>query len=1518
MKSKNILGLDLGTNSIGWAVVTEQADDTKTYKDIAGAGSRIIPMDAQMQSDFAKGNSVSQTAERTRYRGTRRINERSILRRERLHRVLSVLGILPKHYEDSLDRYGKFKKDTECKLPWATDEAGNAHFLFAESYNEMLRLFWQRHPKIMERGQKIPYDWTIYYIRQKALTQPITPQELAWILLNFNQKRGYYQTRGLDEKSEQEDTEKKEYLCAKIVEEIQGEKKKNGACEYTITLDNGMKFNRTFKQKPNWVGTTRDFIVTTKLDDKGNEKKNKYGETDRSFRTPKEDDWALIKLKTQNDINNSGLTVGKYIFQKLLENPKQKIKGELIRVIERDYYKGELEQIIETQKQFIPELQDLNLYEQCIQELYPQNDAYRKSIKKRDFKYLFVDDIIFYQRPLKRKTSLISDCPYEINTYIDKNGKSVDKPNKAIAKSHPIFQEFRLWQFIQNLRIYEEATDREVTQTLLPDHDAICKLYDDLNDRKSVTQSELLKIIVDRKDKSKYRWNYVQDKNKAYPCNETRGEIINRLKKANIPTTFLNKETEEKLWHILYSISSTAELKKALTKFAKKHIKDDVDGFVKALISFPLDSDHGSYSAKAIKKLLPLMRVGRYWSVEAIDPHTRQRIDKIITGEADDTISNQVREKTVSLRSINDFQGLPLWQACYVVYNRHSEASKTDKWSSPQDIDQYLKEFKQYSLRNPIVEQVVTETLRTVRDIWKQYGTIDEIHLEMGRDLKNPADKRKQISQKITDNENRNQRIRELLVEFMNPKYEIEGVRPYSPTQQEILRIYEETALQSNEGHIPDDIKDILKKFNQSKSEKKPTHSEFERYKLWLEQNYISPYTGQSISLSRLFTQDYEIEHVIPRSLYFDDSLSNKVICEAEVNKLKDNMLGYEFIKKHRGEKVRLSGNREVEILCPDDYRERVESTYKNNKAKRQKLLLEEIPTDFIERQLNDSRYISKFIKGLLSNIVREDGEQESTSKNLIVCSGAITDRLKQEWGVNNVWNKIILPRFERMNEITGSHDFTTTNAEGHTIPCVPIELQKGFNKKRIDHRHHAMDAIVIACTTRDHVNLLNNESALPENKDMRHQLSHKLRRYEEVAITKDGKTTMRSVPKEFLMPWASFPADMEKALRNIIVSFKQNLRVINKTTNHYLHYVDGKKTIDRQTKGDSWAIRKPLHKETVYGEINLRRIKTVSLKQALTMPKRIVNKELKEKLISLLSLGYKEKQIKKYFIDHQEEWSEVNISKIETYYFTKETNKLFFATRKNLSSLATAEIKKDSTDKEKEATKIIADNIADTAIQKILLSHLRNHNFDFSEAFSPEGIEEMNNNITQLNGGKFHQPIFKVRLYENANKFAVGQTGNKKTKFVEAAQGTNLYFAIYENESFDKDTGEITTERSYRTIPLNEVIEKLGKNNLPIDEKALFILSPNDLVYVPTQEEIISNTIKTPIVTNRIYKMVSVTSSSCYFVPETMATVIQNAKELESLNKSEKTISGEVIKQVCIPIKVDRLGNIIEIHKKK
>ena len=167
---KRILGLDLGSNSIGWAVAIRKSDreESGVNECIEASGSRIIPMDAAIQGDFEKGNSVSQTAERTSYRGIRRLRERYLLRRERLNRVLDVMGFLPNHYAAALTRYGKFKAADGCKLAWQKDDDGKYGFVFNDSYTEMLADFKRCQSQWLGDGGLVPYDWTIYYLRRKA------------------------------------------------------------------------------------------------------------------------------------------------------------------------------------------------------------------------------------------------------------------------------------------------------------------------------------------------------------------------------------------------------------------------------------------------------------------------------------------------------------------------------------------------------------------------------------------------------------------------------------------------------------------------------------------------------------------------------------------------------------------------------------------------------------------------------------------------------------------------------------------------------------------------------------------------------------------------------------------------------------------------------------------------------------------------------------------------------------------------------------------------------------------------------------------------------------------------------------------------------------------------------------------------------------------------------------------------------------------------------------------------------
>lgn len=1534
---KRILGLDLGTNSIGWAVV--EIDDSIGH--IVKSGSRIIPMDAATLGDFASGNTKSQTADRTAKRSARRMRERFLLRRERLLRILHLLGFLPKHYDERIGwdlendnkHYGTFLDGDEPKIAWKKGDDGKCEFVFQNSFHEMLDDFKSQNPNLTSNGKKIPYDWTLYYLRQKALSYKISKEELAWIILNFNQKRGYNQLRD-DEVFENADNKKEEYMCLTVSSVTADDTSEGKDIWYEIKFENSdIVYRRKSKYPLDWVGKKRNLIVTTKLDENGTPKLKKDGSIDYSVKSPNENDWALQKIKTEQDLKSSGLTVGQFIYTALLTNPSENIRGGLVRTIERDFYKEELERILKKQTEFHPELTNQSLYEKCVNELYHNNKTHRNNICHNDFTYLLLEDVIFYQRPLKSKKSLIDNCPYEYHKGVDKEtGEICTYPLKCIAKSNPYFQEYRIWKFLSDLRIIENTkevnghmhSDVDVTSEFIPDNEAWSNLYLWLNDKSSIEQGELLTHLgIKKKDHTKYRWNFVGDK--KYPMNATRHALLAKM----LESETLSRELEQSLWHLLYSTKSKAEIDKSLSKSSKggtiyaKLVSAGISEMsIEKLKNVKLpDEGYGAYSEKAIKKLLPLMRSGLLWDVNSIDSATQHRIEQFVKGETMDEISENVRLKIASLTDISLYQRLPEWLACYIVYGRHSEASEIVKWKDPNDINIYLNNFKQHSLRNPIVECVILETLRVVRDIWIRFGDIDEIHVEMGRDLKNPNDKRRRITQQVLENENTNIRIKSLLAELIHPEFGIQNVRPYSPSQQDLLRIYEENVLANSE---PDDeIQEIIT--NLSNPTKQPSRSQVLRYKCWLDQKYCSPYTGQPIPLSRLFTSDYEIEHIIPQSRYFDDSFSNKVICESEVNKLKDNNLGYEFIKKHHGQAILLGTGRMVRILEITDYERFVKDTYGSANAalKRRKLLMDDIPADFIQRQMNDSRYISKVIKGLLSNIVRtidEDGnlEREAISKNLITCNGSVTTRLKRDWGLGEVWNYIVLPRFQRLNDLSGNTCFTSYNTHGNEIPAMPLELQKGFNIKRIDHRHHAMDAIVIACTTREHVNLLNNESALPEHQEMKHALSRKLRRCEDVVI--NGKK--RSIYKEFIMPWTTFKNDTLSSLLQIVVSFKQNLRVLNQATNLYSKYQDGQKTFIKQQGTDHFAIRKSLHKDTVFGHVNLQRIRTAKLKDALKDANRIVDKRLKKKIKELKVKHYNDKQLLVYFNDYAYEWKGYDFNKIEVFYFTDEKEKMV-ATRfcNDLVNIFSGKSKKQDIEK-------VISQITDTGIQKILTNYL-NENLDRIEfAFSAEGLEQMNENIANYNNGKQHKPIYKVRLYEPmGNKYRIGLSGNKNKKYVVADAGTNLFFAVYQTEN---------GERKFQTIPLEEIIARMKQNLSPVDEideegnKLLFHISPNDLVYLPTPDECVDGIISIDKFSpNRIYRFVDSSGTTANFIPNTTACVIYHLKKDEAKrfcngptiqdelgkgspqSKNQKAITGEMVKDICIPLSVSRIGEI-------
>lgn len=1410
-------------------------------------------MDAGELSKYENGTLQSPASMRTAFRGMRRRYERKKLRRERLLRVLNVLGFLPEHFRNQIDfveHPGTFKPGCTPLLPYHKGDDGKPEFVFQDSFKEMLADFAKTHPEFVAGEKKIPYDWTIYYLRKKALSQPISREELAWILLNANTKRGYYQLG--DEETQQKEGESREYRRAMVasVELLNEDKKHEGQYFYEITYDDGLKQTRRCKSCPWKVGDAVDIIISRSLGKDNKPKKDKEGNEIYKISSPGEDDWGLIMEKTQDAITKSGLPVGQYIYEHLLGNPMLKIRGGIVKTIERSFYRDELTQILESQRRFIPELRDADMLDRCIRELYRNNEARANELSHKGLVNLLIDDVIFYQRPLKSKKGSIADCPYESYHYVDrKTGAEVREPLKVMPKSHPLFQEFRLWQYVRNIRVFENEKgidgrlqlDYEVTEKCFDTPEVLSDLYDRLALKKDFGEADVLKFLgLNRK---KFHWNY--DSKKSFPALETHC-LFSKKVKALGAARGLTADEEQKLWHILYSVGDKTEMEKALTKFARR-AGFSPEAFVAQFKSMPdMRKDFASYSAKAVKRLLPLMRAGKHWSAEAIDAPTRKRIDNILDGVADETIDSQLRERFADKKSIDDFQGLRLSDACYLVYGRHSEASDYTAWRSPHDIDDYLEEdFYKDSMRNPVVEMVVAETLRVVRDIWAKYGKPSEIHIEMGRDLKLPGKERAEMTKRIAERQKLNEEVRLRLQEFQ-AEGEAENVRPRSPIQ-------------------------LLK------------------YKLWLAQGKISPYTGKPIPLARLFTTDYEIDHIIPQKRYFDDSFNNKVVCESCVNKDKGALLAYEYILQEGGKELVWTNGRTVRVLTKLQYEQMVQSSFAaaEQKTKRRNLMLADVPASFNSAQLNNTRYIARKTAEILSHVVRAAADDPNAiSKNIVMTNGSITDRLKEDWGLKQIWNELMAPRFERMNQITGTHDYGgITNKDGKTYFQieVPDDIRAGFSTKRIDHRHHAMDAIVIACTTLNHINYINNQSGQGKSRtDLRNILCE--RKY-----TSDTDYSYR-----FRKPWDTFAQDTRSALQGIVVSFKQNLHIVRQTSNRFWHYIDGKRKLDVQTKGEHLSIRKPLHKETYSGLVRMPEYRFERIEVAMEHPQQIVDRRVRAGLQQVLALYHgtaTKAAIKKYFKDRDYKLNGIDVQKVRVRYIpdvgTKSAHRIPIDAKFSAKQL---------------------EGVTDSGIKKILRNHLAKYSDKFDEAFSPEGIAEMNANIRQLNDGKDHKPIYSVRVSEDCTmKFPVGESGSKAAAMVVAQKGTNLFFAIYKNAE---------GVRSFETIPLRDAVER-KKQNLPIapeineaGDKLLFVLSPGDLVYVPEEGENASLSLNH----GRIYKTVSFNTYQCFFVPQSMASIIKDKVEMGTQNKSERALNGVQIKKVCLKLKTDRLGNITGI----
>jgi CRISPR-associated endonuclease Csn1 len=413
---------------------------------------------------------------------------------------------------------------------------------------------------------------------------------------------------------------------------------------------------------------------------------------------------------------------------------------------------------------------------------------------------------------------------------------------------------------------------------------------------------------------------------------------------------------------------------------------------------------------------------------------------------------------------------------------------------------------------------------------------------------------------------------------------------------------------------------------------------------------------------------------------------------------------------------------------------------------------------------------------------------------------------------------------------------------------------------------------------------------------------------------------------------------------------------VVSKPKNKYQKWVEkeGKwiKVLANQERpkdpSKKWlAVRKSMFKEPqgiihikeVYNEksiikaveIQINRMK-VQNTPAMKTASYIYDKEARELVRNLiLEFDFDLEQIKKYLKKNplkdgrKKEYPSIKVAKFVEYaakrvtldnsFDHKKINKIPYA-----KSIIPALLHNHLYDYHKEVTKLERgfwenDDLALTKAQEKAIKDSANL------AFSGEGLESLNK--------KFKYPISKVTIFEKKSpedKF--------RNNYFEVDAGANVYFVMYENLK----TGE---RKEMYSLATHKAIERLVQG-LPIADVIegykTIILSPNQLVYLPTKEEQNNPELidfqtkdkkKRKEIFSRVYKMVSCSDKECHFIPHFVSSSIISTTELGSNEKSEKAWdgkieylpnskgklsrknSGTIIKQCCVKLKVDRLGNV-------
>lgn len=716
-----------------------------------------------------------------------------------------------------------------------------------------------------------------------------------------------------------------------------------------------------------------------------------------------------------------------------------------------------------------------------------------------------IEKAIFDQRPLKSQKGQVGKCVFEKN-------------KTKCPSSHPMYEEFRMLSFINNIKI-QTPNDSALRPLSAEERELIMPLFF----RKSKKQfdfEDIAKKLAPKKHYGFYKkssdaempylFNYPMDTSvSGCPVTAALKDIFGENWIDALCETYTLAEGKSRLnvvndiWHVLFFYTDDTKL----AEFAKNRLQLD-DEEAKKFCEISLPSDYASLSLKAICKILPYLRRGLIYSHAVflgnlceVMPQYEWNIEEMRNAAIDNVIHemNQIDSK--------DARTFEVCIKEYLKEQYHVSDEKLQKLYHPSMMEMYprvqrtnnhgvyqLGSPRIDSVRNPMAMRSMFRLRKLVNRLLEE-GKIDqdtEIHIEFAREL-NDANKRNAIAAYTKENQNKNDEARKKIRNL----FKAETGNDIEPTDTDVLK-----------------------------------------YVLWEEQGHICLYTGKQIRISDFVGANpkFDIEHTIPRSVGGDSTRMNLTLCDSRFNReIKKTKLPTE-LPEHDDIMARINDWREkYESLDGQIRRQKKLSkgaTTKDQKdaiirkrhllelqrdywrGKYLRFTMEIVPEGFSRRQGTDISVISKYARLYLKSLF----------KHVYTVKGIATSDFRKIWGIQKVYSK----------------------------------------KERVNHVHHCIDAIVIACIGLDEYNKLGAYYHDEEN----HEWYGMSKAY-------------------FKKPWSTFVEDIEKVQDEILVYHytpdnmpKQGRRRIMVEVK-----VNGRrKKMKLLCKGD--AARGSLHKDTYYGAI--------------------------------------------------------------------------------------------------------------------------------------------------------------------------------------------------------------------------------------------------------------------------------------------------------------------------------------------